>query len=911
MTNTFKVWIYPGANPNLTPTSWGQFETDISQYVRRPGNDGGAPITYSWGKQDESTQTDAGAMNLTLDNRDGRFSTDKIDGPYYGLLDVNCPIRLGVGAGSDSFTRTVTAAVGPAAGWAGSWLNATTGGGTTTFSVDGSKGLINPTGANISVGAILSGASARDVDLVSSIVPTATATGASYGLGHMVRFTDQNNFVYSTLEFNTAGNVTIKIRRVLAGVTVELANVNPIASSSYSAGNAWMLRTQMDGDTMRLKAWPASGSEPGAWMLAADEGDNAGAGLGIFAIRFTGNTNTGAFIGLDSIDVTGLEWGGYVVSWPLQWDITGNNSWAPIAAGGILRRLRQGTNPVETPLKHQLKNYANVTGYWPMEEGSDAQYLTGTVAGTPFGTLNGAIGGQETSLAGGSQAPTITTAGGSIKVQAVQASGGTGFAGMVLFKLPSLPAAKTRMVRIRTSRGPAVIWDWSIDNLGGTTVDAYDDQFNSIGSSVNAAGIDFTAGWVALCLTTDNSGASTAWDWVYHMVGATAYFDQNGTVAGTTLSNILSMEFTGPVGTAFAHAWLGRNTLPFVTNAFSLVSSGYVGETAIGRFLRIAGEAGLANAVAGSAGTLSKGMGAQREGSTMAILQSCADADYGVLAERGMGIEFIPRNSRWNLASGLTLVKASGHIAEVPKPVRDDQRLRNKWTITRQGGSSGTFQNDASVARNGTWEDSATLNVTNDADLVNQAAWRVAIGVQSRLRWPQIALNLSRNPSLAFRWRSRYYGWRFKVTTGLLQVTGNEPDLIMEGFQASLDPDQWVIEMNATDARVWVAGVTDDTGILGRADHEFCTTTALINSTTLSIPITTAGTWPKWDNTAGLWSGGVDFNVGGEQVTVTSITNGAGQAQTLNATVRGVNGYAAIHASGAPVSLWNPAMVAL
>jgi phospholipase/lecithinase/hemolysin len=105
--------------------------------------------------------------------------------------------------------------------------------------------------------------------------------------------------------------------------------------------------------------------------------------------------------------------------------------------------------------------------------------------------------------------------------------------------------------------------------------------------------------------------------------------------------------------------------------------------------------------------------------------------------------------------------------------------------------------------------------------------------------------------------------------------------------------------------------LADDTGIYGRVDSDACTTTGSITSTTVAIPITTTSGQLKWDNTAGLWTGGVDFNVGGERITVTSITNGAGQTQTLNATVRGVNGYASSHASGVSVSLWDPAVVGL
>jgi hypothetical protein len=253
---------------------------------------------------------------------------------------------------------------------------------------------------------------------------------------------------------------------------------------------------------------------------------------------------------------------------------------------------------------------------------------------------------------------------------------------------------------------------------------------------------------------------------------------------------------------------------------------------------------------------------------------------------------------------------AAGEIAAAPEPTRDDQRLRNRWTVARSAGGEGFFQDNDDIIRHGVWEDSVTINVAQDSVLENHAGFRVAMGINTRLRWPSVALNFARSPQLLQHWRKREYGWRLTVETELEQVQGNEPDLIVEGYRATLDPDNWTVDLNCSSASAWRAAVTDDTGILGRADNEYCETTALISDTALAIPITTtSGT--RWDNTASLWTAGVDFYVGGERVTVTSITNGVGQAQTLNCSARGVGGYAFTHGSGTKVRLWDPAIVAL
>lgn len=914
MTDLFDIrfWIYPGGNPQADASLWG-LEVDVSSKVRHPGGDGGQVISYSGGKGDEASSVDAGQMSLTLDNRDGRFSTDKIDGPYYGLLDLNTPARLGVVAWTDSFTRSLSSQWGTVdATLSQSWSLSGT---ASWWSVDGARGQVLIPTANTAVVAQALNSNSRDVDVTMLVVPSATATGASYGAGTIVRRTDNSNMIYSTLEFNTAGTLTVKIRSVVAAAAaVEIGVLNPIPVLTYSAGQVWKLRTQADGNQIRVKVWLASGSEPATWHATGTESTNQGTQCGIYAARFTGNTNSAVanLVGVDDFTVIANEFTGTVVSWPLRWDKSGNNSWAPITVAGVLRRLQQGTNPVQSPLRRQLASTADVVGYWPLEDGASATYFTSTIPRQAPATFNSAVTpAADATLAGGGNAPSFSAATGVITGSVARGNGGTGFAAMFLCKLTSLPGTKTRIARFRTSRGIVPIYDISIDSVSFYT-EGLDASGTVITSATNALpAVDFTQ-WVAWQLETDNtlpSAGNTTWTTILHQVGQASYYFHTANLVGGNNSIISSFALTGPSGTAFAHVWLGGNTLPFVTDAFSLVSSGYAGELAAARFARVCSEAGIPCIV--RTVSTSEAMGAQREGSTLSILRACADADYGVMAERGAGLEFIGREARWNAAVTMAVTVAAGQIDQAPEPVRDDQRLRNRWTVSRVNGGSGSAQDDTSVARNGTWEDSVTLNVKDDTVLDNHAGFRVAIGTARAMRWPRVALNFGRNRTLLPSWRARGYGWRLTIGTLLTQVSGNEPDLVVEGFSCSLWPNGWEAELNASSATVWKAAVADDTGIYGRIDAEGCTTTALVSATATSIPITTASPFPKWDNTAGLWSGGVDLNLGGERITVTSIANNADPAQTLTVSARGVGGYAASHASGTSVSLWDPAVVAL
>jgi hypothetical protein len=895
VTNDVRLWIYPGGNPNSDAEAWEPYFADISQWIRRPGNDGGAPISYSWGKQDESTQTDAGQMTLTLDNRDGRFSTDNLFGPWYGLIDTNTPIRMGVVAASDTFTRTVASGLG-------SINSLQTWAADSGFSVDGSKAQCIVVNTNTFRLSFLHNATARDSDITVSVYPQAAASGGSFGGGLVVRTaSDANNLLYITIEYNTAGDVTLKIRQIIIGVTVELASLNPIPSSSYSAGQEWKLRVQCDGANVRAMCWAASGSQPTSWMVTADVQQIAtGFDMGLIAVRFAGNTNSGAtsLVAFDNLTVIGLEWTGFVVSWPLEWDITGNNSWARITAGGILRRLRQGTNPVQSPLRRQLGSTADSVGYWPMEEGPAASFFSSVVPTASNATFIGLTPGQDTSLAGGGPAPTFDSATGAITATVGVNQGGTGPGVMVFFKLPSQPAVKTRIVRVKMRTGNVAFYDFSIDATT-TILEAFDLSGTLITSAVNALAVDFTQ-WVAWELVVDNTShvGNNHVQGIYHQVGEVLYWVQFFDVSGTALQNLWYTVLSGPQGISFAHLWMGRNTAPFSTTTFNLVSSGYDGEAAIDRFRRVCDEAGIQRTITDNATTISVTMGIQKESGTLAVLQSCADTEYGVIVERGAGLEFIVRAARWNQTSAITLSVAAGQINAVPKPVRDDQRLRNEWQVSRVDGGSATYRDSASVTRNGTWSDSATINPNDDSILIQQAAFRTSIGINSRLRWPNVVLNFARSPELQAFWQSRTYGTRFGITTGLTQVKGNEPDLIIEGYQSTLDPDVWTTEMNCTDAGAWDVGSADNSP--GQA---YATTLGSgINAAATTLVLSSTDVYEQWQPGVSTAHVVIDY----EEIalgTIGAVTGTGPWTQTVTGCTRSVNGKVVSHLAGATVKV--------
>lgn len=899
-----RVWIYPGASPTATdPGTWG-LETDVSAFVRYPGSDGGQAIEYTAGRNDEASQVDPSTMNLTLDNRDGRFSTKNPTGPYYGSLRRNTPIRMGVVSGSDTFARTVSNAWGTAD--SGHTWNLS--GTPTEWAVDGSKATININATNAARVAVLGGATTSEADVVMTVTPIVTATGAAYGAGPILRRTDSSNMVYTSLEFNTGGTVNVKIRKVVGGVSTDLASLAPIPSATYTAGVPWRIRAQSDGNVIRVMAWPLAGSPPTAWQASATVADLTGAAVGVYLARFSGNTNATAQIGIDDVKVTALEFTGAVVQWPVRWDKSGNNCWAPIQAAGILRRLQQGKGGLKSPLSRQLPAYGPY-GYWTLEDDAGATVFGSSVQGVAPATYDGVDPASDSSLAGGANAPSLSAVTGSISGQIkkrINAGGVTGFAAMVFTKFDSgLPVSKTAVATWYTF-GRATKWVFSIASTA-VYMDAYDGDGGLLSSANSTFGGVNTANWVAWQLETDLSGGSTPWAFIWHEVGKTNYLSITGTVAGGLTPTSVGRWVLGgsnlPVGTSFAHHWVGPNTLPFVTNSFSLVSGGYAGESASDRITRVASEEGVSVVV--EAGT-SDAVGVQPLTSAMAAFRSAESADMGILYERGSGLGYRPRSVRYNQPVTMALAVAAGQIDDPPEPIDDDQRLRNQVTVTREGGSYAVASDPTSIAAEGLYEDSLTINVATDDVLPYHAGWRVYMGTRPDLRWPGMSIDFARNPDVLQQWRSRAYGLRMTVATGKSQVGGVEPDVIVEGFTSTLWPHGWKLRMNCSAATTWNVAVLDSVAVPPRLDTAGSQLQAGVNATAVSWTVdTTVG--PAW-NPATTFP--FLLQCEGEVVSVSAIS-GAGPTGQVFTVARSINGVVKAHGALAPVSLAAPARLAL
>jgi hypothetical protein len=218
-----------------------------------------------------------------------QWTDDPADFPFWiraggEVMQVNS-----VGPGRyDSFTRTVTAGWGTADSGQ-TWANA--GGAAADFSVSSGNGVIAHPSKNVSRLTYMTSPS-PDVSLVTNIAVSAMPTGDNIYGGLNARYNPTNGDRYhARLAFKPGGTLGIDIIRQSGGGTVTLGTVATIPGT-FTAGAFITLKFEATGATLRMKAWPQNGPEPG-WQLTVTDTTLTGAQyIGARSIVGSASANT-------------------------------------------------------------------------------------------------------------------------------------------------------------------------------------------------------------------------------------------------------------------------------------------------------------------------------------------------------------------------------------------------------------------------------------------------------------------------------------------------------------------------------------------------------------------------------------------------------------------------------------------
>lgn len=879
-------------------------------------------ITITRGRADEGARTDPGKCSLTFNNRLGKYSPRNPLSPYYQLIGRNTPLRVSVRAGSPflsltgdpaDFASTPDAAVLDITGdldlrWEGE----------ADWYADGAQTLIGKWEATGNQKAYMLRLENRNLIIHQS---TDGLNGALFV--RPLPALPRRAALRATLDVdNGAGGKTARFYWApsIAGPWTEFADPALLGGTTAPVfASTAPLKVAPADLTAIIPRYPVKGRAYKA------EVRNGIAGTVVANPDFTAQTvgassftdgagRTWSMNGAAAITNRRVRFIGEVSAWPSRWDVSGKDVRVPVEAAGILRRLGQGQQALQSTLRRRIPS-GTPLAYWPLEDGREAtQFYSPTPRVSPLRTQGFDLAADD-SLAGSNALPVVQE-GATISGTVPPPSGSpTTWHTEFIFNLPGAGPATARTVFQWLSNGTVRRWRLML-RTGVSEIYGYDDDDNTVTSAlVNLSGLGVFDTWSRWQLYAVQNGANVDWTVRWIPIGGqggsvtTSYAGTVGRisgVAGTTPSYHSDLN-----GLRLGHIAVFTTANTTIYNSADL---GFAGETAGERMMRLREEETLPLVINGVAASMEQ-VGAQRPDTILALLEEGAGVDGGILGERreDIALAYRDRISLYNQPVTLALdYLTAGHVAPPLEPVDDDQKVRNDVTVQRESGTAGrAVQEDGPLSVQappdgvGVYDESVTLNLYADEQADQHAWWRLHLGTVDEARYPVLNVDLAAAPSLIDAVTDVDSGDRITIAHPPAWLPPDTIDLLAQGYTEVLGhPIDWDVQFNCTPAapwNIWELGAAD----YNRLKSSGSTLAASATSTATALSVASSGL-PWTTNPAAL---PFRIRVGGEVMTVTAIT-GTTSPQAFTVT-RSVNGVVKAHSAGAGVQVDHPAVVAL
>ena len=879
------------------------------------------------GRQNETTSLTPSQCAMRWNNTGAIFDPDNPVGPYYGLLNLNTPVRVSVPYSStylrladddqsycscpDSSALQLTGDFDVridmwlddyqpctlAGKWGGdtdlqAWCLVLNGDGTVSlyWCSDGTVSFAQSTAPLPYLGRVMVRAffAGGESDLVTVRFYTApTMSGSQTQLGDP-----------------TWGVAATGFAQAAATQPVQAGYVDGFLGQGLPTGNSGLL-----GKVYEVQLYNSSGT-----LVADPVFTSQTAGATSFA---DGQGNTWTVEGTAELSDRSYRGHFECSSLPEEWAVTGLDAWTPVGASGVARRLQQGNSPIWSAMRRGILGtiapvWGGITGYWPME---DAQGSTQIASGLPGGTPMSVSGTPAFQGQAGSPSADDVFACSAQLAQPNSASfrwttpGGNSALWGCLFLLAIPSGGISADVTLQTLFYSGGGWiQLGYSTASGGTLTMLTSTFYSFDGP---AGVNGQAYWVAI--TSDGDGA-TVFLAVLPVGGEAASY--GGGVAwtgqGQLASGVINPAGANLSSTEFGHLWTSGNS-PGVS-AYPDLLAAYAGETAAARFARLCAENSITSRVCGFPDT-SAVMGPQQIDTLMNVLQSCEDADRGQLYEprEVLGLGYRVLSSLQNQAPAASADYALGEVSPPLKPTRDDLLIRNDNIVSRNNGSSYQAQiteGPMSVAAppNGVGDYTNSLTCYNayDAQLPGIAGWMSWVGTAPGKRYPVISFDLASSDTnmqaLIPYLRDTDIGDHVQITsTPQPLLPPGDIDQLAWGIKEDVGDFTWRMAFNAVPESPFEVAAAG-TAYAATAGSQLASGVSS-TATSLSVEVT-AG--ELWETGSGL---SIPITIAGEDMTVTDIS-GASSPQTFTVT-RSVNGVVKEQAEGAAVALTQQPIAAL
>ncbi len=587
---------------------------------------------------------------------------------------------------------------------------------------------------------------------------------------------------------------------------------------------------------------------------------------------------------------------GEVSSWPVKWDPTGTDVWAEIEAAGPLRRFSQGSVPVTSLINRAIGDLdtASLRAYWPCEDPSESIQIASAVTnGSPM--VFSVAPDLATFEQFGASDPLPIFTGAAMSGGVTKYSDPTATQIRFLLYIPPEGTTDRRVIaQVKNFDDIAVtqatvwelVYNTAGNNLSLQLMAGDGSNFNDIADTMDVRGK-----FLRVSLEARENGANA--DYTLRLLnlsnGATSSATGTRTTEGLTrvlnvspfvpsISAVNPNTSTGLTGGVMGHITV-QDTITPMTDLGTRLSP--AGEVAGRRIQRVCDEEGIPFDFLGDLDdTVS--MGGQEKLLPLDVMREAELADDGMLTENraAFGLAYRTRVSLCNQDPQLTLDYTSFQLAEVPIPVDDDQRTRNKVSVTSNSLSAvaeqitGVLNTAPPPAGIGVYGDDVTLNLEPGASLLDQATWRLHTGTVDESRFPQISINLAHstftaNPALKQTVLALRQGDRLQVTNPPAWLPPDTIDQLILGFEETISHFEHRITFNCAPASPYVVAIADDLDYRIDTSGSELVEAATSSDTDWSV-IPKTDHYPLWTTDSADLP--FDIRAGGEVVTVTGVT---------------------------------------
>lgn len=597
---------------------------------------------------------------------------------------------------------------------------------------------------------------------------------------------------------------------------------------------------------------------------------------------------------------------GGIASWTPQRAIKGD-AWTQARAGGTMRRLGRGKDPLRSALRRFIAGQSPVA-HWSFEEGAASEFISLTSgSGTAFRRY--LFSGAGTFEPGTGELAAWSGTGGLLRgVVTIEAFVGmanspTQWAVDFIVKGDSLSGGDVMSLIMDGPAGDGSD-SWQIDMYA--SLEEIDIFEPGAGSNANTyAGLFDGSAQRHVRFAAVQDGADV--DYTLYIDGEVIVTDTAGTITLQPIRHILFSPGEGGVSVGDLVVW---GTPPAIADAYE-AAIGHLGETTANRFTRLCTEEGITSSVVGDADDCPE-MGPQFPDTLANLLREIETTDdgfiYDLRDDAGLGMR--TGRSCWNQDAVLALDWNAYEIGPPSDPVVDDLNVRNDVTAARR--SAGTARavresgplnvqapedDDEGVGR---YTHQVDVNPFSDLVVPDYASWHLHRGTVDETRWPAVTVDL--------------------VATAGVDVSGVEigDRLTIANVPAELSPDTvslvilgWAETIGTHTRRITFNCAPESPLHIAEVEHSLYATvgsSATYRRSSVITNVQTSITFTIEEGPDWVFETAFDILVGGERMTVTAIAAASGTypARTQVFTViRSVNGVVKSHPVGAKVELFH------